>query len=343
MASLRIPMAMFLIFSSACPPTRADAVAVILDTDIGNDIDDALALAVLHALESRGECRLLAVTVTKDNPNAAAVVDAINTFYGRPDIPIGVVRAGKTPDDGKYLRAIADANTNQGQPLYPHDLMTGRDAPDAVPLLRKTLAAQADQSVVVVQVGFSSNLAALLDSEPDPICALPGKELVAAKCRLLSIMAGNFAPDGHDKEYNVYMDAPAAKKLFGEWPTPIVASGFEVGRGIRFPAASIQADFDYSPHHPIADAYRLYDTMPYDRETWDLTSVLFAVRPDYQYFGLSDAGTIRVDDADVTQFTFHKDGRHRYLTITPEQGSRIRETLAHLASQPPNTRCTNGK
>src|SRR5689334_9393496 len=70
---------------------------VIFDTDMGNDVDDALALAVLHALESRGECRLLAVTVTKDEPYAAPYVDVVNTFYGRPDIPIGVVRGGVTP------------------------------------------------------------------------------------------------------------------------------------------------------------------------------------------------------------------------------------------------------
>ena len=37
------------------------------DTDLGNDVDDAMALAVIHALESRGECELLCVTLTKDN------------------------------------------------------------------------------------------------------------------------------------------------------------------------------------------------------------------------------------------------------------------------------------
>jgi inosine-uridine nucleoside N-ribohydrolase len=45
-------------------------VRIVFDTDMGNDIDDAVALAVLHALESRGEAKLLAVTLTKDNPLA---------------------------------------------------------------------------------------------------------------------------------------------------------------------------------------------------------------------------------------------------------------------------------
>src|SRR6516225_8032497 len=43
----------------------AQGAPVVFDTDMGNDVDDALALAVLHALESRGECRLIAVTITK--------------------------------------------------------------------------------------------------------------------------------------------------------------------------------------------------------------------------------------------------------------------------------------
>ncbi|MEK7753907.1 MAG: nucleoside hydrolase, partial [Acidobacteriota bacterium] len=49
----------------------AEPVPVIFDTDMGNDIDDALALAVLHALESRGEAKILGVTITKDNRWAA--------------------------------------------------------------------------------------------------------------------------------------------------------------------------------------------------------------------------------------------------------------------------------
>ena len=65
----------------AVPFVRAQApgepVHLILDTDIGNDVDDALALAMIHAFESRGEARLLAVTITKDNRYAPAFVDFV--------------------------------------------------------------------------------------------------------------------------------------------------------------------------------------------------------------------------------------------------------------------------
>ena len=311
-----------------------EPVRLIFDTDVGNDIDDALALSVIHALQDRGECELLAVTVTKDNLFAAPFIDAVNTFHGRPNIPIAVVKEGKTPEDGKFNRPIAEA-MEDGKLRYPHDLLSGKVAPEAVGLLRKTLAAQPDGSVVVVQVGFSTNLVRLLDTKGDDASPLSGRDLIAKKCRLLSIMAGNFAASDRTKEYNVFIDSPAARKLFGEWPTPIVASGFEIGRAILFPAESILRDFGFVTYHPVAEAYKLYEKMPYDRQTWDLTSVLYAVRPDHGYFGLSDPGTISVDGADVTQFDFKADGKHRYLTVTPEQIIRTREALIQLASQPP--------
>src|SRR3954454_10964123 len=77
-------------------------IPLIFDTDIGNDVDDALALGVIHALMSRAECDLLAVTVTKDESLSAPFVDVINTFYGRGDVPIGVVHNGPTPEPSKF-------------------------------------------------------------------------------------------------------------------------------------------------------------------------------------------------------------------------------------------------
>src|SRR5581483_11489538 len=116
--------------------SAAAPVRLVFDTDIGNDIDDALALAMIHGLESRGEVTLLAVTVSKDNRWAAPYVDIVNTFYQRPDIPIGAVRDGKTRDDGNYVRQICESG------LYPHRLTDGRKTVDAVQLLRRVLSAE---------------------------------------------------------------------------------------------------------------------------------------------------------------------------------------------------------
>ncbi len=328
-------IALLLIALLSLPPAARchEPVRLIFDTDMGNDVDDALALALIHSLQSRGEVRLLAVTVTKDNPWAAAYIDAVNTFYGRPDIPIGVVRNGKEPGDGKFNRQVADRRKPDGTHVYPHDLTDGRKAPEAVGLLRRILAKEADQSVVIVQVGFSTNLVRLLDSAPDEVSPLSGKELAARKVKLLSVMAGWF-PDGKP-EYNVRVDIPSARKLFGQWPTPIVFSGFEIGQAIRYSASSIERDYAYVVDHPVAEAYRLYDKMPHDRPTWDLTSVFYLVRPDY--FGLSDPGTVEVDDEGRTRLKPSPSGRHRYLTVTPEQASRIKEAFLWLCSEPPKT------
>ena len=321
----------FLALAVTAFAAAASPVPLIFDTDMG--LDDALALAVIHALESRGECRLIGVTITKDNRWAAPFVDLVNTFYRRGDIPIGVVRNGKIPEDGSYLRPAAEAEHPDGTFVYPRDLNSGEDAPEAVSLLRKLLAAQPDGSVVVVLVGFSTNLARLLESAADDASALSGRDLVARKVKLLSVMAGAFPPSL--AEYNVRVDLPAAAKVFAEWPTPLVASGFEIGLSIQYPAISIERDFRYVERHPVAEAYRHDKTMPYDRPTWDLTAVLYAVRPDRGYFGLSKPGAIVVDPEGYTRFTPGETGTRRFLTVTPRQRTAVLATLVQLASEPP--------
>jgi inosine-uridine nucleoside N-ribohydrolase len=304
--------------------TAAQPPGVIFDTDMGNDVDDALALAMLHALESRGECRLLAVTLTKDNPFAALYVDAVNTFYGRGRIPVGVVTRGVTPEDSAMIRKPVERRRPDGSLVYPRRLAPG-EAPDAVALIRRILAVEPDRSVILIQVGFSTNLARLLDTPAD-------LELVRRKVKLLSTMAGNFKQA--KAEYNVQQDTRSAKKLFAQWPTEIVASGFEIGEQLLFPATRVEHDFAWAADHPVVDAYRAYKQMPYDRQTWDLTAVLYALRPDGAYFGLSAPGHIASDDAGRTAFTAAPDGRHRYLTLTDAQRARTLETMVMLASQP---------
>src|SRR5579859_5493797 len=47
--------------AASVPQNKPPQVKVIFDTDIGNDVDDVLALSMLHALQSRADCELLAV------------------------------------------------------------------------------------------------------------------------------------------------------------------------------------------------------------------------------------------------------------------------------------------
>jgi purine nucleosidase len=315
-------------------------VPLVFDTDIGNDVDDVLALGLIHALQSRGECELIAVTITKDNELAAPFTDAVNTFYGRGDIPVGVCRSGVTNKPGKF-NILASESTGDRQ-RFPHDLLSGGSAPDAVAVLRKSLASQRDGTVVIAQVGFSTNLASLLDSKADEYSKLSGIELVRKKVRLLSIMAGAFKQitgrDGksHDhREYNVVKDIPSAKRLSSDWPTPVVWSGYEIGLALPYPHQSIEQDYQYVADHPLAAAYMLYSPPPHNRPTWDLTSVLHAVRPDRQYFDLSEPGEVTIADDGLTTFRKDEHGRHRYLILEDEQRGRTTEALVQLSSQPP--------
>lgn len=317
-----------------------EPVKLIFDTDIGNDCDDVMAVGVIHSLQTRGECELLAVTITKDHPLAAAFTDVLNTFYGRGDIPIGVCNSGVTPEKGKF-NGLAEA-TDDGKVRYEHDLLSGKDAPSAVEVLRKTLAAAEDHSVVIAQVGFSTNLADLLKSVADEHSNLSGRDLVKQKVRLLSAMAGAFTKIPNDKgqlydhrEYNVVKDLPSAKSLAENWPTPILWSGFEIGLNLRYPHRSIEQDFRYVDHHPVPEAYVLYNPPPHDRPTWDLTSVLQAVRPDHHYFDLSPAGNVTIDENGLTTHVPAENGRDRFLILRDDQKGRAIEALVQLTSQPP--------
>jgi inosine-uridine nucleoside N-ribohydrolase len=316
-------LTVFVAFGVAC----SAAVPVIFDSDLGNDVDDALALAMLHTLTDRGECKLIGVTLTNANAAAVPYVRTFNRFYGRESLPVGAaIRTLQKGADDNYLTSALRSAPAQFK-------RKGDDSAEpAVPVLRRLLAGSLEK-VIIVQVGFSSNLAALLESKPDNITPLDGMALVKEKVALLSAMAGNFA--GGKREYNIFTDAPAARQLLERWPVPIVFSGFEIGLNLKYPASSIDKDFRYAEWHPVVASYHAFSKMPYDRPTWDLTSVLYAVRSGYGYFTLSENGRARVDASDLTPFTPGADGRHRYLRLEQAERPRVLEALTMLTSQPP--------
>jgi len=322
-------------------PAAAAPVPVIFDTDICGDCDDVAALAMLHALESRAWCRLLAVTVSADHPRAAPFVDAVNRFYGRDSIPVGVVRPGGVAEQSVYLK-LADATSDDpafaGRERYPHALRDAADAPEAVGVLRAALAGAPDGAVVVIQVGFSTNLARLLESPPDAVSPLAGRDLVARKVRCLELMAGAFQPiDGNAAygEYNIVRDRAAAALVAERWPTEMVWSGFEIGIALPYPSRSILEDFRDVPHHPVAEAYRILSPPPQDRPSWDLTSVLDGVLGSRGYFDRSPPGKVTVTEQGATTFTPDPAGRHRYLILRDAAAkARVTEALVQLVSQP---------
>jgi purine nucleosidase len=115
----------------------------------------------------------------------------------------------------------------------------------------------------------------------------------------------------------------------------MVFSGFEIGIALPYPATSIEKDYNYVPHHPLAEAYIRYNPPPHNRPTWDLTSVLYAVLGDRGYFGVSPRGRVTVDAGGATRFEENSQGSCSYLILRPEQKPRVLEALVQLSSQPP--------
>lgn len=311
------------------------AQKIILETDMGNDVDDALALDMLYKYLDAGDIDLLAIMTNKEGRSSAEYLDIMNTWYGYPDIPIGIIHKGADceNDATNYAKCVCVMQQTGGDPLFKRSLKNHTQLPEAHILYRKILSQQPDHSVTIISVGFSTNLARLLDTPADAISPLTGKELVAQKVKLLCTMAGCFNNESLF-EYNVVKDIPAAKKVFDEWPTQLVTSPFEVGIAINYPATSIENDFGWAPVHPMVEAYKCYQPMPYDRPTWDLTSVLYSVE-GASYFNVSPAGKIGVNDKGATSFTADENGLQYYLMVDSVQAEHIRQHFVKLISGKP--------
>ena len=91
-----LPILTLMLFALNLPAMGDDSKKnpqkIIFDTDIGNDVDDVLALGMIHALQDRNECELLAVTITKDY-SSSGIYRCCEYFYGRGNILIGVCRS----------------------------------------------------------------------------------------------------------------------------------------------------------------------------------------------------------------------------------------------------------
>lgn len=314
-------------------PLLAEKPRILFDTDITGDVDDVLALAMCHTLADRGACELLGVTVSKNHPLTASFVDAQNTFYGRPDLPVGVTRdPGAQHRESRYLKLAESTD-------YPHDLRRNEDASDAIELMRDLLTAQPDRSVTIVSVGIASNLANLLKSAD-------GIGLVQRKVKTLSIMAGAFAfCNGTNRhlEANVINGISYMQTVAELWPeeVPIVWSGYEIGEALAYPRQSIARDFGYRTPHLVREAYLLHSGPEHDRPSWDQSSVLQAVYPERGFFGLSEPGRVQVFDDGFTHFQpagkKPSSQRDRFLTLTPPQRARVLEALVQLTVQPPRS------
>ena len=251
--------------SAAEPPTP-----LIFDTDMDSDCDDAAALAMLHALADRGEVEILGTMVSAKHPWSAPCVDAINTYFGRPDLPVGVPKKPAGIQQGsRYAQQIAAS--------FPHDTPSGQDAPDATRQYRKILTAQPDCSVTIVTVGDVTNLRYLIESVPDVVSPLSGRELVEKKVAHWVCMGSRYPADLDPGKWgNFKPDAESTVRAISAWPTQITFTG-----GGRF-AESLATGrrlAELPEDNPVRRVYELYfGGTAKDRHSADQIAVMVAAR-----------------------------------------------------------------
>lgn len=306
------------------PVKISEPVKIIFDTDLGPDYDDVGALAFLHAMADSGKAEILATVSSNKHELVAPSIDVINTWFGRPDLPIGAP-AGEGPSLGSFQH-WADSIVA----AYPHGIRSTSEAGDAVSLYREILARQPDNSVTIVTVGFLTNLRDLLQSGPDGISTLTGSELIGKKVSKLVSMAGSF-PGG--KEFNVYIDSLASKYVFENWPGEVIFSGFEIGKEILTGLRVLEMPVGSSP---VKDVFRISIPMAEEdkngRMSWDETAVLIAVYGTDGFFD-TRRGTILVDSSGSNEWQDDPEGKHQYVIQkmpVPEITKFIEDRMMHL-------------
>ena len=289
----------------------AAPLTVILDTDMDSDVDDASALAQLHVMADRGEAEILGVMVSGHNEWSAPCVDTINTFYGRPDLPIGLVSGTRgIRQNSAYAREIAEA--------FPQDFAAKHEKIDSAVLYRRLLAAQPDHSVTIISIGDLTNLAALLSTKGDAFSPLDGRALVAAKVTHYVCMGSRYPAEtdpGTGKWGNFRTDPESTREVVENWPTMLTFTGggpFADSMAIGREIAKLDPKV-----WPVSLAYRCYfgpSKIGSVRHTADLITVLVAVRGFEPWFKVVDHGSNHIDEIGRNAWLDEPDAPNRRYT-----------------------------
>jgi len=304
----------------ACQPQKpvlVGPVKIIFDSDMGPDYDDVGALTMLHAFADSGKAEILATMASNKYTLVAPCLEVINTYYGRPNILIG------SPKTHGVNIGCSQHWTDSLVANYPHMIGSTDQAQDAVILYRKILASQPDTSVVIVTVGFLTNLNDLLLSQSDSISPLNGNDLVIKKVKRLVSMAGIF-PEG--SEFNVREDSISSKYVFDHWPTRLVLSGFEIGNKILTGKKLISSSLKSPAKMAFGIAIPFSEADKNGRQSWDQTAVLTAVKGSSFAFN-EVIGQILVEPSGFNRWINKDDGLHTYLVFkkSPDELSALIE------------------
>jgi purine nucleosidase len=245
---------------------------VVFDTDIGTDVDDALALAVL--LGAREEVELLATTTVYGDTLLRARL--AQRYAGLAGVRLDVHAGERDTLSGREVWWAGHEGTL-------HDGLDAEDVqaePAVDALLRHVLARPGE--VDVIAVGPLTDIAEAIRREPR----------FAGAVRHLWLMAGAFGTGA--TEHNVRSDADAARVVFGAG-LPTTVAGLEVTQRLAMRSEQVEAiaasgALGAALHRDIRQWWDFWS------ETWnvphDPVAVLAMLRPEL--VTLSEPGTVTV-------------------------------------------------
>jgi len=299
---------------------------LIFDTDIAEDCDDVGAMAVLHALADKGELDILAMMVSMPVEYGAPALDAINTYFDRPDIPIGTLKNSQDALGAANIDVYNKALTAK----FPNDLKHAYYTPNALTLYRKLLANQPDTSVVVLTVGPLTNLYHLMKSTGDEFSSLDGMELIRKKVKRF-IMAGGKLP--HGSSYNFRLSPEKSEYVINNWPTEHWLVPNELGDSVFTGVEMLSKTSAANPIHVAYDLYRKAHPGWEFRPSWDQMAVYIAARPDDPLFKVNTFGSV-IAEKHLIRWTSVPDKNHIWFqnNSTRDERRRVIETL--MSHQP---------
>ncbi|MGB0920386.1 MAG: nucleoside hydrolase [Alphaproteobacteria bacterium] len=288
---------------------------IILDTDMGNDVDDVLALAVLHSLHQKGRIILDSILVSKDAEKAPIFTELFGLKCGSP-VPVAKADRGIAIPFETYLHLTGiflerDPKTK---------VKLSKEYPAASTLLKERLEAAEDKSIDLLTIGFLSNIGDFLKDEANVA-------LFNQKVARIFMMAGNY--EKKQPEFNVMMDIPSFKLTLEKFDGPVTFVGFELGR-VRYPETSIRRLYEEGVHEMLWLSYFSYADRPHHRQTWDPLTALVASGCFEDSFGLSKPGEVTVEGNGVTVHKPQEDGRHRFVTLTGPQETTLKKAMVSL-------------
>jgi hypothetical protein len=301
----------------------------MFDTSLSR-IEHVLAMAVLYKLQAMREARVASMSVSRPDLAAAAFCDAMVRFLagggrGGPP-PIGISSGSvQTQTPNAMAEAVLNARTEGGDSRYPRGISKLNDTADVAALIRNGISAQQPDNGVVFIAGPLSNLAAAW--------ALPDLKPLAPK-RVRALVISASADD-------LKADLKSARKILASWSTPIAFADIP---NLAYPGAELDRRFAWTMNHPVAEAYRTYQRMPYDAPMQAAAAALYAVRPDSPFFTTSAQGSLEILDDGRTRFTGSEEGSHRMLRLADNQNDAAIQALADLVSaQPPAAPAGRGR